>query len=172
MTIGDFIGSSGTSAGEVVSLIGGLGFVTWLVLGGDPLALNFTPHAVISHNNGVNYYAYGSKVDYVEDNWTGYWQAAQTHSGNRAGDWIYGTGTSWSNDVFSASMTNTTRGTNSDTAFSLSARTAWNTWTLESAYIADWKVRTLDDTWQNRLSFGGAVMAVGRQHRRQRPSPL
>ena len=150
--------SDAISSGKVVGIIGGLGFMTWLVLGGDPLALNFTPHAEISHNNGVNYYAYGSKVDYAEDNWTGYWQAAQIHSGNRVGNWIYGTGTSWSNDVFAASMTNTTRGANSDTAFSLSARAALNTWTVESAYIADWKVRALNDTWQNRLSLGASVV--------------
>ena len=150
-------GSDNISSGAVISAIGGLGFVTWLIVGGDPLALNFTPHAEIHHNDGVNYYAYGSKMDYVADNWTGYWQAAQIGDNDKS-DWIYGAGTKWTGEVFSASMKNTTRGMNSDTEFSLSARTIWNVWTVESAYVADWDVRELNDTWENRLSLGASTV--------------
>ena len=89
---------------------------------------------------------------------SGYWQAGQTTVGGDTDEWVYGTGTSWTGDVFTASMENTTQGLESDTAFSLSARKEWGVWTWESSYTGDWEVRELNNTWQNRLSLGASVV--------------
>ena len=132
--------------------------MVWLILNDGLVSWNFTPHAEFRADSGVGHYVYGSKFDYSGEHWSGYWQAGQTKTGGNSDDWIYGTGTSWISDVFTASMQNTTQGLESDTAFSLSARKEWSVWTLESSYVGDWEVRELNDTWTNRLSLGAGVV--------------
>ena len=91
-------------------------------------------------------------------NWSGYWQAAQTQSRSDSGDWIYGTGTAWTGDVFAASLKKTTQGLESDTELSLSARRVFGVWTVQSAYSADLEVRSLNHAWKNKLSVGASVV--------------
>ena len=136
----------------------GVIILMWQSGGPEELTWNWTPSAAVQHHNGESFYTYGSKFDYESGNWSGYWQAAQTQSGAGSGDWIYGTGTAWTGDVFAASMRNTTQGVESDTEFALSARRVFGVWTVESAYSADLEVQNLNQAWKNKLSVGARVV--------------
>ena len=149
---------SETNSHALAGALSAAGVLIFVMAVTDPALLNFTPHAEFRVDNGVSYYGYGSKVDFTDESWSGYWQAAQNTSGGKTGDWIYGTGAAWTGSIFTASYANTTRGLESDTAFSLSARKEWNVWTLESSYVADWEVRELNDTWRNRMSLGASAV--------------
>ena len=130
----------------------------WQYSGPEELTWNWTPSAEFQHHNGASFYTYGSKFDYDSGNWSGYWQAAQTQSGGGTGDWIYGTGTAWTGDVFAASLRNTTQGLESDTELSLSAQRVFGVWTVQSAYSVDLEVRNLNQAWKNKLSVGASVV--------------
>ena len=128
---------------------------SWLLSDGGVESLSLQPQAEVRHNDSGSYYAYGSRLGFAANNWSGYWETLQTRSGGRTGDWIYGAGTEWTGDVFSASLENTTQGYDSDTAFSVSAKKQWGNWTLESSYVSDLRIRdVLNTTWRNRLGVG------------------
>ena len=150
----------GTRSKQIVAGVGAFGVIvmSWFLASGDSIYYNWTPQAEFAVNDRGGVYVYGSKFEYHADNWRGYWQAAQTHSGGALNDWIYGSGTAWKGDVFAASVNSTAQGLDADTEFSLSAHKSWSVWTLQSAYTADWKVRGLNDSWQNRLSLGADVV--------------
>ena len=130
----------------------------FLFSGGDVESLNWQPKAEMRHNNGRSYYAYGSRLGFASNDWSGYWEALQTRIGGNTGDWVYGAGAKWTGDVFAASLSNTTRGLNSDTAFSLSAQKQGRVWTLESSYVSDFRIDDLNTTWQNRLGVGAGTV--------------
>ena len=140
----------GSAVGAIVLL--------WQYNSPEGLVWNWTPSAEFQHHNGESFYTYGSKFDYESGNWSGYWQAAQTQSGGNSGDWIYGTGTAWTGDVFAASLRNTTQGLESDTEFALSARKEFGVWTVESSYTADLEVQNLNEVWKNKLSIGASIV--------------
>ena len=151
--------TGGIRSAELIAAVGGFGILamTYVLSNHEVVLWNFTPQAEIRAEGG-GFYAYGSKFDYSGGNWSGYWQAAQTKRGGATGDWIYGTGTSWTGDVFSASVKNTTQGLESDTEFALSAQKVFGVWTVESAYSADLEVRNLNQAWKNKLSVGASVV--------------
>ena len=144
--------------GYLTSAAVGVIVLLWQYTGPEELAWNWTPRAEFRHHNGASFYTYGSKFDYESGDWSGYWQAAQTQSGGGTGDWIYGTGTAWTGDVFAASLRNTTQGLESDTEFALSARKEFGVWTVESAYTADLEVQNLNEVWKNKLSVGASIV--------------
>ena len=135
----------------------GIAVLLWQQSAGEVPIWHFTPSAEFSHHNGSGFYSYGSHLGYTTTNWSGYWRAAQTGNNGESGNWVYGAGTSWTGDVFAASMNNTTQDNDSDTAFSLSARKKSGIWTVESAYIADLEMRELNTTWKSRLSLGASA---------------
>ena len=153
-------GRGESDSNQILYLGSAVGFVVllWQYNGADQPVWNFTPTTEFRHHNGESFYTYGSKFDYESGNWSGYWQAAQTQSRGDSGDWIYGTGTAWTGDVFAASLKNTTQGLESDTELSLSARSVFGVWTVESAYSADLEVRNLNQAWKNKLSVGASVV--------------
>ena len=144
--------------GYLTSAAVGVIVLLWHYSGPEELAWNWTPRAEFQHHNGESFYTYGSKFDYESGDWSGYWQAAQTQSGGGSGDWIYGTGTAWTGDVFAASLRNTTQGLKSDTEFALSARRVFGVWTVESSYTADLEVQNLNEVWKNKLSVGASIV--------------
>ena len=151
-------GGGGSSSDTSAILFGGVAAVvlySWLLSDGGVESLSLQPQGEVRHNDSGSYYAYGSRLAFAANNWSGYWETLQTHSGGKTGDWIYGAGTEWTGDVFSASLENTTEGFDSDTSLSLSATKQWGNWTLESSYVSDLRIRdVLNTTWQNRLGVG------------------
>ena len=148
----------GSSSDTSTILFGGVAAVvlySWLLSDGGVESLSLQPQAEVRHNDNGSYYAYGSRLGFAANNWSGYWETLQTRSGGRTGNWISGAGTEWTGDVFSASLENTTQGYDSDTAFSVSAKKQWGNWTLESSYVSDLRIRdVLNTTWRNRLGVG------------------
>ena len=136
------------SAGAV-----GILLLLWSASTGEVPVWSFTPEAEFRTDNGISYYSYGSRLDYTISNWAGYWQAAQSSSNGRKDEWIYGTGATWSGEIFGASMHNTTQGEDTDMTFSLSARKSSGVWTVSSSYTADLEIEELNRAWSNRLSL-------------------
>ena len=152
-------GGGSSSAGILVAAgSAGAIILAWMLWNNEDVLWDFTPTAEFRASGSVGHYAYGSRFDYRGEHWSGYWQAGQTKTGGDTDEWIYGTGTAWTGDVFTASMTNTTQGLESNTLFSLSARKEWGAWNWESSYAGNWQVSELNDTWRNRLSLGASLV--------------
>ena len=132
--------------------LGALGVMGIVLLNHGEGALSFNPHAEV-HHVGETYTEYGARLDYTEEDWTGYWSASR---GDR-GEWRYGTGAKWTGDIFTAGFANTADGEQSDSQFAIGARGEWGVWTLESAYAADWALTETENEWTNRVSAGASA---------------
>ena len=141
---------------NILGAVAAVVMYTWALSGGEADSLTWKPQAEVGHNESGSYYAYGSRLGFVSDNWDGYWEALQT--GGRTDNWTYGAGTRWTGGMFSASLDNITHGMNSDTSFSLSARKQWGVWTLESSYNTGFQIEEANSTWENQVSFGANIV--------------
>ena len=150
--------SSASGSNDEPPLIGlaavGIFGLMVLLYHGDDMTFGLTPHAEFVRDGGGGHYAYGSRLDFVRDDWTVYWTASRSHTD----EWRYGTAATWTGDVFAADFSNTTEGMDADTKLSLSARQEWGVWTLASAYSANWEIRDGADTWTNRMRVGADVV--------------
>ena len=126
---------------------------TFAYSGGGVDSLSWQPQADVYYSNGSGYYAYGSRLSFASGEWSGYWEALQTKSDGTSSDLVYGAGSRWTGEIFSASFENRTRGLDSDTFVSLSTHKRWGVWTLESSYVSDFRVVDLDAIWSNSVGF-------------------
>lgn len=148
--------SSHRDHGKIIFFsVAAVAFYTFVNYGGDIGSLAWQPHAEYRNDNGSNYYAYGSRLNFEVDNWSGYWNVLQIHSGGDAGDWVYGAGTGWSDGIFSANLRNNSHGLDSDTDFSLSAKKQLGVWTLKTFYVSSFNIHNLNPTWENSINLGG-----------------
>ena len=148
--------SSSTGETAKVMAVGAAAMVGFIVFmhGGGAESFNFSPRAEIRHDDGLNHYVYGSRMDYAADDLTGYWSAAQTRTDGKNGDWVYGSGAAWTGDVFAASFDNSARGLTSDTTMALSAQKQFGVWNVNSSYSAGLTTNESSAEWTNRLNIG------------------
>lgn len=150
--------SPSASTGETakVMAVGAAAMVGFVVFmhGGGAESFHFSPRAEIRHDDGLNHYVYGSRMDYAADDLTGYWSAAQTRTDGTNGDWVYGSGAAWTGDVFAASFDNSARGLTSDTTMALSAQKQFGVWKVNSSYSAELTTNESSAEWTNRLNIG------------------
>ena len=156
----DFFPSVSSSRGRKHGLLwaGATGLFAYVLNDRYAPLFKFKPHVEILHDNGVSYYGYGSQVHFSANEWAGYWKVFQNNSDGQTQDWVYSTGVTWQDGVFSASYDNISRGYESDTLFALSARKSWGAWTWQSAYTADWQIQGLNHVWDYQLNFGAIVV--------------
>ena len=148
--------SGGQGNGNGAVFAGAIAVGLWLfyhhyTAGGG--GISWTPSYAYNGNNGNITYSVGSRWTAVSDNMSFYWQTSHESSGEES--IRYGSGISYNNGIFGASMQSASNLQQTDMAINLSAQKGNKTWHLSGGY--DFDLRLLEEAdrteTENRLNI-------------------
>ena len=132
----------------IVPVVGLAAYLAYLALA-DTHDLRWTPsYSFHGHNADVSYWV-GNRWQAATDNWHFYWQ---TSYGNRQ-QFVYGSGISYNNGIFSAVLDSEALKDESGLDLSLSANQTWGVWQLDGGYNFGLQMSATDTDTQNRLNI-------------------
>ena len=111
--------------------------------------LNWTPSYAFRNNNGNVSYSVGSRWTAKTENFGYYWQT--TSSGG--GDYRYGSGMSYANNLFAANINSEGNREDTDVNLSITAQKRMGQWNLGGGYRIDSRFTPTESNTRNRLNL-------------------
>ena len=111
--------------------------------------LNWTPSYAFRNNNGNVSYSVGSRWTAKTENFGYYWQTAKTGGG----DYRYGSGMSYTNNIFAANINSEGTREDTDVNLSITAQKRMGQWNLGGGYRIDTRLTPTESKTRNRLNL-------------------
>lgn len=152
-------GGSGLAIGAGAVVV--LGLAYFIFADGDADAFTFNPQASYSMKDGVEFYRYGSRLEFRKDEWTMWWTADQSQGGNSSEEFRYGFGGRWTGEFLQAEAGAEAAEDSADVRGLL--RTEWElaNWTVRPSYR--FTASELEEKWrvENALDLSAEMHQAG-----------